>query len=62
MVGRVMAIYTAIATATSLAGISFFGWMTEVAGEHASVLGMGFVFVSLGIAAAWCSRRFTAAS
>lgn len=62
MVGRVMAIYTAIATATSLAGISFFGWMTEVAGEHASVLGMGFVFVSLGIAAAWCSRRFATAS
>lgn len=62
MVGRVMAIYTAIATATSLAGIVFFGWMTELAGEYASVLGMGFVFVFLGIAAAWCSRRITAAN
>lgn len=62
MVGRVMATYTAIATATSLAGMFFFGWMTELAGEHASVLGMGFVFVFLGIVAAWCSRRITAAN
>jgi len=59
MVGRVMAIYTAIATATSLAGISFFGWMTELADESTSVLGIGFVFVLLGIAAAWFSCRIT---
>ena len=57
MVGRVMAIYTAIATATSMAGISFFGWVTEVANEYTSVLGIGFVFVLLGVAAAWFSRR-----
>ena len=60
MVGRVMAIYTAIATATSLAGISFFGWMTERAGEYTSVLGMGLVFMLLGVAAWWCSRRIEA--
>ena len=59
MVGRVMAIYTAIATATSLAGISFFGWMTELADESTSVVGIAFVFVLLGVAAAWFSSRIT---
>ena len=62
MVGRVMAIYTAIATATSLVGISFFGWMTELTDESTSVLGIGFVFFLLGIAAAWFSLQVTAAS
>jgi MFS family permease len=62
MVGRVMAIYTAIATATSLAGISFFGWVTELAGEPTSVLGIGVVFFMLGAAAALASRKITWAS
>ena len=62
MVGRVMAIYTAIATATSMAGISFFGWITELADEATSVLGIAFVFVLLGLAAAWFSRWITAAN
>ena len=62
MVGRVMAIYTAIATATSLVGISFFGWMTELTDESTSVLGIGFVFFLLGVAAAWFSLQVTAAS
>jgi MFS transporter, DHA3 family, macrolide efflux protein len=57
MVGRVMAIYTAIATATSLAGISFFGWLTEQANEHTSIIGIGMVLFMLGLAAAWFSRR-----
>ena len=57
MVGRVMAIYTAIATATSLAGISFFGWLTEEANEHTSLIGIGFVLFGLGLAAALFSRR-----
>ena len=57
MVGRVMAIYTAVATATSLAGISFFGWLTEQVNEHTSVIGIGFVLFLLGIAAALFSRR-----
>jgi DHA3 family macrolide efflux protein-like MFS transporter len=57
MVGRVMAIYTAVATATSLAGISFFGWLTEQANEYASVLGIGFVLFALGLASALFSRR-----
>jgi MFS family permease len=57
MVGRVMAIYTAVATATSLAGISFFGWLTEQANEPTSVIGIGCVLFLLGIAAALFSRR-----
>ena len=57
MVGRVMSIYTAIATATSLAGISFFGWLTEQVNEHTSLLGIGCVLFLLGLAAAWFSRR-----
>jgi DHA3 family macrolide efflux protein-like MFS transporter len=57
MVGRVMAIYTAIATATSLAGISFFGWLTEMANEYISVIGIGCVLFLLGVAAAVFSRR-----
>ena len=60
LVGRVMAIYTAIATATSLAGISFFGWLTEQANEYVSVVGIGVVLFVLGIAANWFSRRVTA--
>lgn len=57
MVGRVMAIYTAIATATSLAGISFFGWLTEQANEYISVIGIGSVLFLLGAAAGMFSRQ-----
>jgi MFS family permease len=57
LVGRVMAIYTAIATATSLAGISFFGWLTERSSEHVTVIGIGGVLFLLGLAAAWFSKR-----
>jgi len=60
LVGRVMAIYTAIATATSLAGISFFGWLTEQANEYVSVIGIGVVLLVLGVAANWFSRWVTA--
>ena len=59
MVGRVMAIYTAIATATSMAGMTFFGWMTERFNEYTSVIGIGFVLFLLALAAAWFSRRVT---
>jgi MFS family permease len=57
LVGRVMAIYTAIATATSLAGISFFGWLTEKANEQFTVIGIGSVLFLLGLAAASFSKR-----
>jgi MFS transporter, DHA3 family, macrolide efflux protein len=56
LVGRVMAIYTAIATATSMAGMAFFGWMTERFNEHTSVIGIGVVLFLLALAAAWFSR------
>lgn len=56
LVGRVMAIYTAIATATSLAGIAFFGWLTERFNEQTSVIGIGVVLFLLALAAAWFSR------
>ena len=59
MVGRVMAIYTAIATATSMAGMSFFGWMTERSNEYTSVIGIGCVLFLLGLAAALFSRRIS---
>ncbi|HSB44600.1 MAG TPA: MFS transporter [Nitrospira sp.] len=59
MVGRVMAIYTAIATATSMAGIAFFGWLTERFNEDTSVIGIGFVLFLLALVAAWFSRRVT---
>jgi MFS family permease len=59
LVGRVMAIYTAIATATSMAGMAFFGWMTERLNEHTSVIGIGVVLFLLALAAAWFSRRVT---
>ena len=59
LVGRVMAIYTAIATATSMAGMAFFGWMTERFNEHTSVIGIGVVLFMLALTAAWFSRRVT---
>ena len=58
--GRVMAIYTAIATATSLAGISFFGWMTELADESDQRDRDRVCVFLLGLAAALFSRRISA--
>ncbi|HEU4684509.1 MAG TPA: MFS transporter [Nitrospira sp.] len=60
LVGRVMAIYTAIATATSLAGIWFFGWVTERVNEWTSLVGIGLVLFVLGLTAAWFRRRVSA--
>jgi MFS family permease len=54
-VGRVMAIYTAIATATSMAGMTFFRWMTGQFNEYTSVIGIACVLFTLGMAAAWFS-------
>jgi MFS family permease len=59
LVGRVMAIYTAVATATSMAGMAFFGWMTERFNEDTSVIGIGVVLFLLALTAAWFSRRVT---
>jgi len=57
MVGRVMAVYTAVATATSMVGMSFFGWIAESLGSTASVLGIGMVLFVLASGSAWFGRR-----
>jgi MFS transporter, DHA3 family, macrolide efflux protein len=61
MVERVMVIYTAIATATLMASMTVFGWMTETFNESISVTGIGFVLFLLTPVAAWFSRRVTGA-
>lgn len=57
MVGRVMALYTAIATATSMAGMTFFGWLIEVSSESVSLIGIGAVLIALSISSVWFRRR-----
>jgi MFS family permease len=57
MVGRVMALYTAIATATSMAGMTFFGWLIEVSNESVSLLGIGMVLLVLATSSIWFRRR-----
>lgn len=59
MVGRVMALYTAIATATSMAGMTFFGWLMEVSNESTSLIGIGIILFSLALCTAWFRRRMT---
>lgn len=57
MIGRVMAIYTAIATATSMAGMTFFGWLMEISSESVSLVGIGIVLLVLAISTAWFRQR-----
>jgi MFS family permease len=57
MVGRVMAVYTAVATATSMVGMTFFGWVAESFGSYVSVVGIGFVLFALSSLSGWFSRR-----
>jgi DHA3 family macrolide efflux protein-like MFS transporter len=57
MVGRVMALYTAIATATSMAGMTFFGWLIEVSSESTSLVGIGAVLLALATSSIWFRRR-----
>lgn len=57
MVGRVMALYTAIATATSMAGMTFFGWLIEVSNESVSLVGIGMVLLVLATSSMWFRRR-----
>lgn len=53
LLGRVMAIYTAVATATAMGGMTFFGWVTEVFDESVSVIGIGMVLIVLAGASYW---------
>jgi MFS-type transporter involved in bile tolerance (Atg22 family) len=57
MLGRVMALYTAIATATSMAGMAFFGWLIDVSSESASLIGIGAVLLALATSSLWFRRR-----
>lgn len=57
MVGRVMALYTAIATATSMAGMTFFGWLIEVSSVPVSLTGIGAVLLVLATSSLWFRRR-----
>ncbi|HET6675888.1 MAG TPA: MFS transporter [Nitrospiraceae bacterium] len=57
MIGRVMALYTAIATATSMAGMTFFGWLMEVSSEAVSLVGIGMVLLVLAASTAWFRHR-----
>ena len=57
MVGRVMALYTAVAMTTSLAGIWFFGWITQSFGEPSGVLGIGVVLLFGGAASVLFKNR-----
>lgn len=53
LLGRVMAIYTAVATATAMAGMTFFGWVTEAFDESVSVIGIGMALTVLAGASYW---------
>ena len=59
MVGRVMAIYTAIATAASMVGMTAFGWITEAYNEQTGLIGIGAVLFLMAVVAAWCRERVT---
>jgi DHA3 family macrolide efflux protein-like MFS transporter len=52
-----MALYTAIATATSMAGMTFFGWLIEVSSESVSLVGIGAVLLALSTSSMWFRRR-----
>jgi hypothetical protein len=45
-----------------MAGMTFFGWITERFNEYTSVIGIGMVLFLLGITAAWFSYWMTNAS
>lgn len=52
MVGRVMSIYTAIATAASMVGMTAFGWIIEAFNERSGLVGIGLIlFIMAAVAA-----------
>jgi membrane protein insertase Oxa1/YidC/SpoIIIJ len=52
-----MALYTAIATATSMAGMTFFGWLIEASSESVSLIGIGAVLLALATSSMWFRQR-----
>lgn len=61
MVGRVMAIYTAIATAASMVGMTAFGWIIEAYNEQTGLIGIGLVLFIMAVVAIWFSARIDTA-
>jgi MFS family permease len=57
LLGRVMAIYTAVATATAMGGMTFFGWVTEAFDESVSVIGIGIVLALQAGTSYWFKRN-----
>lgn len=55
LVGRVMALYTAIATTTSTAGMTVFGWVAESWGAASAVVGISFTLLLLALVSGWWS-------
>lgn len=56
LVGRVMSIYTAIATAASMLGMTVFGWITETFNEQTGVIGIGVTLFLLALVAVWFQK------
>ena len=61
MVGRIMAIYTAIATAASMVGMTAFGWIIEAYNEQTGLIGIGLVLFIMAVVAVWFSARIDTA-
>jgi DHA3 family macrolide efflux protein-like MFS transporter len=56
MIGRVLALYSTGAMATAMAGMTFFGWVTQEWGERSSVMGIGLTLFATAAAALAVSR------
>jgi len=56
MIGRVLALYSTGAMATAMAGMWFFGWITQEWGERSSVIGIGLTLFATAAAALAVSR------
>lgn len=60
MLGRVMGFYTAIAMATSLAGIWCFGWITQSFGATVGLVGIGTILLLVAVTSLLFTRGMTA--
>lgn len=56
MIGRILALYSTGAMATAMAGMTFFGWVTQEFGEKPGVIGIGFTLFATALAVTALSR------
>lgn len=56
MIGRILALYSTGAMTTAMAGMTFFGWVTQEFGEKPGVLGIGLTLFATAAAVAVFSR------